>query len=223
MESFTFSNATLYLTLLGDCYYKLIMSTKNSNNDSNDNTFNMTNKASFLNDIKCIEEFSFRCMYTYEKGLEYADENLDITDPIRLYCIVCYCRGLRDIQNNTNKARKYAKKIFLKACGHNYQIDKSSLQLLQKLRDTYLIDNIEEHKNWPHTIGIQPEYSVASSGFEYDQNNNNDDDESECEEDDDDTLESEDDGDKVDKVDESKGSQRKSNGTQKGKKKKKKK
>lgn len=210
MESFTFSNAILFLTLLGDCYYKLIMSNINNDNDDNNSTFNMTNKVSFLNDTKCIEEFSFRCMHAYEKGLEYADEHLDITDPIRLYCIVSYCRGLRDVQNNGNKARKYAKKTFLKACGHNYQIDKSSLQLLQNLRDSYLIDNIEELKDYPHAVGIQPEYSIASSGFEYDQNNNDDESNNEEEEEDVDTLES-DDG-----AQGNEGSPRKNNSKQKG-------
>ena len=161
MESFTFSHATLYLTLLGDCYYKLIMSTRN-NDDINIPTItssdgNNTMKAvSFLNDEKCIEEFSFRCIRAYEKGIEYADENLDITDPIRLFCIVSYCRGLRDIQYAASKARKYAKKIFLKACGHNFQIEKSSVELLQKLRDMFLIDNNEELNKMFYTTGIQP-------------------------------------------------------------------
>jgi len=196
MESFTFSHATLYLTLLGDCYYKLIMSTRNNNDiitiPNNNQSENIINKAaSFLNDEKCIEEFSFRCMYAYEKGLQYADENLDITDSIRLFCIVSYCRGLRDIQYAASKARKYAKKIFLKACGHNFQIDKSSVELLQKLRDMFLIDNNEENNNLFYTTGILPEYSVASSGFAYDENIN-DEEESEDEGDDDDTLESDD-------------------------------
>ena len=210
--------------MLGDCYYKLLKLTKNinnnNNNDNNDSAFDIKNNATFLKDAKCIEEFSFRCMHAYEKGIEYADEYLDITDPIKLYCIVSYCRGLKEIQNNANEARKYAKKIFLKACGHNYQIDQSSLKLLQNLRDSYLIDNIEEQKDWPNGIGIQPEYSFASSGFEYDQNNDYDDESEDDGDNDDDTLESEDDN----QVNDPKaGSPRKGSSKQKGSKKKKKK
>ena len=199
------------------------MSTRN--NDDNSPTTNMSNNntikhLSFLNDDKCIEEFSNRCIHAYEKGIEYADENLDITDPIRLFCIVSYCRGLRDIQYAASKARKYAKKIFLKACGHNFQIEKSSVELLQKLRDMFLIDNNEENNKMFYTTGIQPEYSVASSGFAYDENANDEED-SYDEENDDDTLESDEAEDENHEI-ERNGSPRKGKKNQKGKKKKRK-
>ena len=126
-NAFTVYQRCMYLQIQGDSYNKLYVAGGQQR--------------------KILNEFAQRALSSYEAATDLASSSLDATEPLRLLVVCSYCHALCALPNplairggrrGRKKARRIATETFNIASAHGHYLQKSSIMMLQSLRDLFI-------------------------------------------------------------------------------------